>query len=98
MVTVVIQHKVRDFSTWKAVFDAGFDFRHRLGEESHKLFRNVTDPSNVTVISEFPSTESAKKFIESDWLKTRMEEAGVIGEPTIHILAEIFMARRTSAD
>jgi hypothetical protein len=98
MITVIIEHKVKDFATWKAVFDAGFDFRHRAGEESHKLFRNINQPSDVTVVSEFPSVEAAQKFLNSEWLKTRMQEAGVVGEPKCQLLAEVFIARRTSAD
>lgn len=98
MITVLIQHKVSDFSRFKPVFDSAFQFRHDNGEESCKIFRSLTDPNDVTVMLTFPSAEGAQKFVNSDTLRTRMIEAGVVGEPNIHLLAEAYMARRTAAD
>ena len=98
MITVLIHHKVSDFSTWKPAFDSAFQFRHNMGEEGYKLFRSLTDPQDVTVMISFLTTEAAEKFVNSDMLRERMKEAGVIGEPTVQILAEVLLARRTSAD
>lgn len=98
MITVLIQHKVSDFSKFKPAFDSAFQFRHDIGEESCKIFRCLTDPNEVTVMVHFPSAESAQKFATSDTLRTRMKEAGVVGEPTVRLLAEAYMARRTAAD
>ena len=98
MVTVLIHHKVSDFSKFKPVFDSAFQFRHDNGEESGKIFRSLTDPNEVTVMLTFSSAEGAQKFATSDTLRTRMKEAGVVGEPSIHLLAEAYMARRTAAD
>jgi len=98
MITVLIHHKVSDFSRFKSVFDSAFQFRHDNGEESCKILRSLTDPNDVTLMLTFSSAEGAQKFVNSDTLRARMIEAGVVGEPTIHLLAEAYMARRTAAD
>lgn len=98
MITVLIHHKVSDFNTWKPVFDSAFQFRHSMGEEGYKLFRSLTDPQDVTLMLNFLSTEGAEKFVNSNTLRERMKEAGVIGEAKIQILGEVLLARRTSAD
>lgn len=98
MITVLIHHKVSDFNTWKPVFDSTFQFRHSMGEDGYKLFRSLTDPHDVTLMLSFFSAEAAEKFVNSDALTQRMKEAGVIGEPTVRILGEVLMARRTAAD
>jgi quinol monooxygenase YgiN len=98
MITVLIHHKVSDFTKFKPVFDSAFQFRHNNGEESYKMFRNIHDPNDVTLMLNFPSADAAQKFVASDTLRARMKEAGVIGEPNIQVLAEAYLARRTSAD
>lgn len=98
MITVLIHHKVSDFTTWKPVFDSAFTFRHSFGEESYKIFRSVTDPNDVTLLLSFATAAAAQKFVDSDALRSRMKEGGVIGEPNVQVLSEVLFARRTSAD
>ena len=98
MITVLIRHKVADFTKFKPAFDSAFQFRQTNGVESYKMFRNLHDANDVTVMLSFPSADDAQKFVASDALRTRMKEGGVVGEPTIQLLAEAYMARRTSAD
>jgi hypothetical protein len=98
MVTVLIHHKVSDFNHFKPVFDSSFQFRHSVGEEGYKMFRSLHDPNDVTVMLNFPTPEAAQKFVASDTLRSRMKEAGVVGEPNVQMLSEVLFARRTSAD
>jgi hypothetical protein len=98
MVTVLIHHKVSDFNQFKPVFDSSFQFRHSVGEESCKMFRSLTDPNDVTLMLNFPTADAAQKFVASDTLRSRMNEAGVVGEPNVQVLSEVLFARRTSAD
>jgi hypothetical protein len=98
MTTVLIHHKVKDFSTWKPFFDSAYQFRHDVGEEGYKIFRSLTDPNDVTLLLRFETAERAQKFIASEKLKAKFNESGVIGEPEVQLLAEVMFARRTAAD
>lgn len=97
-VTVLVQHKVADFSQWKPVFDSAFLFRKQSGEQAYKLFRDVRDPNDVTLVLEFANVESAQRFIGSETLRSEMKKAGVIGEPSVKYMSEFLLARRTAAD
>lgn len=98
MVTVLIRHKVADFKAWKAVFDSAFTFRKSSGENGFHLLRNMSDPSDLTLLFEWDSAERAEKFLNSDQLRRSMKEAGVQGEPEKRILLEVVTMRRTAAD
>lgn len=98
MVTVLIHHKVADFNAWKAMFDSAFTFRKASGENSFHLFRNASDPTDLTLLFEWDSPERAKTFLDSDKFRQMMKEAGVQGEPEHRILVEVVAMRRTAAD
>jgi len=88
MASIMIQHKVKDYAEWKKVFDSSESFRTAHGELSAQVYRDASDPSNVTVINQWKSMESAQNFARSPELKAAMENAGVTGQPTIHFLNE----------
>lgn len=98
MVTVLIRHKVADFNAWKAVFDSAFTFRKASGENSFHLYRDATDPADLTLLFEWDSPDRARKFLESDQLRQSMKEAGVQGEAEKRVLLEVVTMRRTAAD
>jgi quinol monooxygenase YgiN len=98
MVHVLIRHKVADFNSWKAVFDGAFMFRKNAGECSFHLFRDNSDPSDLTLVFEWESSEMAQRFLGSEQLKREMAHAGVLGEPEMRILHEMVTMRRTAAD
>ena len=80
---VIVQHKVRDFDAWKAVFDEHQAARTRHGATGHELYRGLEDPHEVTVVNHFPSKEQAEAFAADPSLKEAMERGGVISEPRI---------------
>ncbi|HYG99305.1 MAG TPA: antibiotic biosynthesis monooxygenase [Terriglobales bacterium] len=98
MVTVLIRHKVADFNTWKASFDAAFSLRKASGENSFRLYRDATDPSALTLLFEWDTAEHADKFLKSEELRLEMKHAGVLGDPEMRVLLEVVAMRRTAAD
>ena len=80
---LIVQHKVRDYDTWKPVFDEHGDVRKRHGATGHELYRNLDDPDYVTVVNHFPTRERAEAFARDPSLKEAMERGGVMGEPRI---------------
>lgn len=80
---LVVQHKVRDYDTWKAVFDEHETVRTRHGATGHELYRGLDDPNEITIVNHFPSREQAEAFAADPSLKEAMERGGVITEPRI---------------
>ena len=88
MATVIVQHKVKDFAEWKKVFDSAIEMRKSGGELSAEVYRDASDPNNLTVINKWDSLENAQKFVQAPELKAAMEKAGVAGPPTVSFLNE----------
>jgi len=98
MIHVLVRHKVADFPRWKEVFDSHLNARVRAGETGFRLFQSTSDPRDVTLLLDWESANSARQFMDSDDLKAKMQEAGVIGTPEIQFLEDVRAVRRTSAD
>jgi heme-degrading monooxygenase HmoA len=80
---IIVQHTVRDFDAWKAVFDEHEATRRRHGATGHELYRGLEDRNEVTVVNHFASKEQAEAFAADPSLKEAMERGGVISEPRI---------------
>jgi quinol monooxygenase YgiN len=89
MVQLFIKHKVADYNTWKATFDAFVDTRRAGGEKSFQIFHPDNEPNNLFLIFEWDNLENAHSFLASEELKNAMKQAGVIEEPQIHFLNEL---------
>jgi len=63
MTTLVIQHRVADFSAWKNAFDGDPMGRARNGVIRHAIFRPVDAPDQVVVHLDFAALEKAKEFL-----------------------------------
>jgi quinol monooxygenase YgiN len=88
MAIMIVQHQVKDFAAWKKGFDSNLDLRTSAGELSAQIYRDASEPNKVTVFNKWDSMENAQKFAHSPELKAGMENAGVVGTPTISFLNE----------
>ena len=86
MVTVIIQHEVRNFSEWKIVFDADESNRSKLGVRLMGLYTSVTNPNDVTMIFEAPNGELFNKMMSDPARQKNIEKSGVISAPKASIL------------
>jgi hypothetical protein len=98
MITVLIHHEIADYAVWKAAFDSAFDWRHKNGELSCRIFRSAGNVNDVTLFFEWESLEKARAFIASDELKTKMASAGVKEPTRVDFLTEVHSLRRSAAD
>ena len=80
---IIVQHTVRDYDAWKAVFDEHQAVRAGHGATGHELYRGLEDPNEITAVNHFPSKEQAEAFAADPSLKEAMELGGVISEPRI---------------
>ena len=62
MPVLQIEHPVRDFETWKAVFDRNSVRREDGGVRGYKVYRPVDDPTYVAMDLEFDGRAEAEAF------------------------------------
>jgi hypothetical protein len=98
MIQVLVHHEVNDYRSWRSVFDEAIDFRHLGGEQSCRVFRKSGDPNNLTLLFEWEDLDRAQRYMNSEELRDKMKQAGVIGTPEIQYLAEMYTVRRSAAD
>lgn len=98
MVCVLIRHKVADYPKWRSVFDSSIAFRQAGGETNCRIFRTPDNGDELTLFFEWETMGKARQFMNSPELRSRMQQAGVVGQPEIHFLGELYMVRRSAAD
>lgn len=86
MTTMIVQHKVKDFTTWKKVYDSMKEVRASNGELSDKIYHESSDPNKLCIVFEWDSQERAKKWSRSPELRAAMEKSGVEGPPNVYFL------------
>ncbi len=88
MFHVYARHKVKNFDSWKAAFDRAIELRKKAGELSFRIFHLDEDRDDVLLLFEWDSGEHARQFLQSDELRKKMEESGILGQPEILYLKE----------
>ncbi|HXI02740.1 MAG TPA: hypothetical protein VNI57_06135 [Candidatus Saccharimonadales bacterium] len=86
MAYLLVRHKVKDFESWKKVFEEHGRARESLGCKGGRLMRNAEVPNEVVVLLEWDFHENARKFVDSEDLKSTMQRAGVLDRPDIYYL------------
>lgn len=98
MIQVLVHHEVADYQSWRSVFDSALDFRHAGGERACRVFRKAGNPNDLTLLFEWEDMDQAQGYMTSEELRKKMKQAGVVGVPEIHYLAEMYSIHRSAAD
>ena len=83
---LVIMHKVADYAKWKPAYEADDSARRAHGLTNYFLGRGVDDPNMVYVVLKLSDEAKAKEMTGMPEMKTKMEKAGVTGQPTFDFL------------
>ena len=83
MATMVIQHTVADYNSWRAVYDEAEALRAQHGFVGERILRGSGDVNSLLVVQDFDSLSGAQSFAADPGLRDAMERAGVTSEPTI---------------
>jgi len=83
------QATVEDFDAWKSNFDDNEPFRAEHGELGFQVFQSVEDPNEVTIVFEWDAAENARALFESDEMRARLADAGVVGEPDLSFYEKV---------
>lgn len=98
MIQVLVHHQVADYQNWRRAFDSAIDFRHAGGECACRVFRTTGNPNDLTLLFEWEDLDRARGYMNSEELRKKMKQAGVVGAPEIHYLAEMYSIHRSAAD
>ena len=83
---MLFRHKVRDFKSWKAGYDAHQPKRVEAGLTEKYLLRSSDDPNEVVALFEAQDLNRAKEFAASAELRGKMQELGVVDKPDVYFL------------
>jgi heme-degrading monooxygenase HmoA len=86
---IMIRHRVKDYATWKPVFDEHGATRKAKGSKGGHLFRSTDDPNEVVIVFEWDDMAKARQFLQSEDLREAMQQAGVSDQPSVYYLEEV---------
>ena len=86
MVTVQIEHPIRDYSSWRAAFDRDPAGRQSAGVRRYRVSRPVDDPKYVLVDLEFDSAVAAARFVATMRGIWQQVEGTLIDGPRVRIV------------
>ena len=89
MVTVIVQHEVKDFVAWKKIFDLDNPNRIKAGVKLLGLYTSVKNKNDVTMIFEAPNAELFEIMMGDPARQKDIEKAGVISAPVATILNKV---------
>ena len=87
MALLTVQHTVRDFQTWRAIFDTLEEVRQDWGVTAESIHQLAGAPNTVLVLLHFATAAQARGFLTNRQIQAAMQRAGVEGEPRVEIYA-----------
>lgn len=85
----LVRHKGEDYERWKPVFDGDSENLKKAGYRGYQLFRNADDSNEILVLFDVDDLEAIRQHGQSDELRRKMQEAGVIDRPDFYFLEEV---------
>jgi hypothetical protein len=76
---MLCRNEVRDYDTWRRLFDADAGAHRAAGLDLKQMWRDRANANNVFFLSEVESLKMAHAFIDAPDAKARAEKSGVIG-------------------
>lgn len=87
---MMVKHKVKDYATFKTVYDGHDSARLANGLHSYVIGRGMDDSMMVLVALKADNLEKAKAFSKDAGLKAAMQKAGVTGAPEISFINAVW--------
>jgi heme-degrading monooxygenase HmoA len=87
MFVMAIKHKVRNYESWKSVFD---EFPPTAaGALFARVNRATDDPNDVLIVSGWNTAKDAQAFTSNPKLGQAMEKAGVVNAPRVEVYEQV---------
>ena len=85
MALLTVQHTVRDYRAWLAVYDTLGELRQGWGVTADTVHLLVDTPNTVLVLHHFATVAQAQGFLTCRAIRAAMQRAGVEGAPRVEI-------------
>ncbi len=82
----MIIHEVKEFKSWKKGYDDHTSARDKASLKELYLLQTKDNPNEVTILFEIGDEAKARDFANSDELREKMKEVGVVSKPEIRFL------------
>ena len=91
MPTLHIEHKIRDFDSWKAAFDRDPAGRQQSGVRRYRVLRPVDDPNYIMIDLDFDSSSEAEAFLATmrDVWRSPQAAPALLGSPQARIIEAV---------
>jgi hypothetical protein len=87
MALLTVQHTVRDYRAWRAVYDTLEEVQRDWGVTAASVHQLASVPNTVLVLHHFATVAQAQGFLTNRELQAAMQRAGVEGIPRVEIYA-----------
>ena len=84
---LTIHHKVKDYASWRIVYDGHEKSRVLAGITNGRVFRSAEDPNDLVILQDVADVEKARTWLNADDLKAALQKGGVIGAPSFRFAA-----------
>jgi hypothetical protein len=95
MAIAVIRHRVRDYETWRKVYDSAGELQKSAGVTQESVYQSKDDPNDVLVLHMFNTVDEAEQFMGRPELRDAIQSSGVEGVPRVEIFEEAKRLART---
>jgi hypothetical protein len=86
MSKLVVELRIGDYAKWRSVFDKNKSLRDAAGFKNLRIYRNADDVNDVVLLGETSDMRKLRKALTAPQLRAAMQEAGVVGQPMVHII------------
>ena len=87
MALLTVQHNVRDYQAWRAIYDSMSDVQKAGGVTAESVHQLTGAPNTILVLHHFATVAQAQAFLTNPELKSAMQQGGVEGPPRFEIYA-----------
>lgn len=81
MATVIVNHRVKDYDSWKVGFDSDEERRAGAGINLMSVGQKAGDAGNVYIVFDVKDPSILGPFMANPELQAKMQELGVISVP-----------------
>ena len=86
MATVILSHRVKDYISWKALYDSDKGRRDSAGVTEIAVGENADDPGMVHIVFQVADPSAMRAMMNDPELHKTMEAGGVISQPEVIII------------
>jgi len=79
---LLITHELEDYEKWRPLFDEDESNRAEAGMVTLGVAKDKDNANMISIMFAFDDLDKVREFTDSEELKTKMQEGGVVGEPT----------------